>query len=232
MSAAITVWIVGGGCYGSGYVRQLRKARDRGRLPPSRWVILDRDPMCRAWLNRQSTDPLELRQDAWVESLTAICAAGELQADDQLVPSPFQSTLITDWLAREAVAAGRQITPTALPPIRRGLRFESEVAAHFRYASFADWQCPVHCIEPPTCPATRAPKTWDMRATLADMASHQGAHLLAFPCLHWYFGVGTVPGAALLQAREHVRTGAPGPVLVASLSTCHAAVSAWVLTKA
>ena len=39
--------VVGGGCYGSYYVRQLRRARDAGALSWQRLVVVDRDGGCR-----------------------------------------------------------------------------------------------------------------------------------------------------------------------------------------
>src|SRR5438094_1943212 len=41
-----TIVIVGGGCYGSYYVRQLRRAMQAKALVAKRLVIVDRDPRC------------------------------------------------------------------------------------------------------------------------------------------------------------------------------------------
>src|SRR3954468_6789507 len=42
-----TIVVVGGGCYGSYYVRQLSRAADAGALSWERLVVVDRDPECR-----------------------------------------------------------------------------------------------------------------------------------------------------------------------------------------
>ena len=42
-----TVVVVGGGCYGSYYVRQLRRAAQNGALGYERLLVVDRDPSCR-----------------------------------------------------------------------------------------------------------------------------------------------------------------------------------------
>src|SRR3712207_3180196 len=42
-----TLVIVGGGCYGSYYVRQLRRAASAGALSFRRLLVVDRDPACR-----------------------------------------------------------------------------------------------------------------------------------------------------------------------------------------
>jgi len=42
-----TIVIVGGGCYGSYYLRQLTRARDAGAIEYARIIVVDRDPRCR-----------------------------------------------------------------------------------------------------------------------------------------------------------------------------------------
>src|SRR5512133_265768 len=42
-----TIVVVGGGCYGSYYVRQLTRARDAGAIEYGRVLVVDRDPDCR-----------------------------------------------------------------------------------------------------------------------------------------------------------------------------------------
>ncbi len=226
----ITCWVIGGGCYGSGYVRQFRKARARGKMPLSRWVVLDRDPDCRAAGERRPEDSLEIRAGEW-RLLLAEIVRGELQPGDLVIPSPFQGMLFADWLADEAAAAGHRVEPEPIGPVESGLRFEQAGdGAHVRYVSFAGWTCPVHCIEPARCPATRGPKDWDLRETMAAWSGAHDYKLLSFTCLHWLYGVGAIPATELLAAREHVRSGKPGRYLVASTSTCHGALSTWRLT--
>jgi hypothetical protein len=229
----MNVFIIGGGCYGSTYVRQLRKALANDKIPPGRWVVLDRDPNCRVRSEVQAGDPVEFRVSTWVDALTDIVATGELQAGDLVVPSPFQGTLISDWLQAEAAAAGRELAPLPLGGIGEGLRFEqADPAGQVRYVSFAGWTCPVHCIEPSKCPATRGPKAWDLRETLQTYAAREGFDaVLPFACLHWAYGVGTVPSEQFLAARGVVREGESNRLLVASLSTCHGAISAWQLRR-
>jgi len=40
------VVVVGGGCYGSYYVRQLRRARSRGAVTIGELIVVDQDPAC------------------------------------------------------------------------------------------------------------------------------------------------------------------------------------------
>src|SRR5579871_5609544 len=46
MSEPKTIVIVGGGCYGSFYLRQLTRARSAGALNWERVIVVDRDPHC------------------------------------------------------------------------------------------------------------------------------------------------------------------------------------------
>ncbi|HMA04027.1 MAG TPA: hypothetical protein VKP02_16795, partial [Gemmatimonadaceae bacterium] len=49
-----TVVVVGGGCYGSYYVRQLGRASHAGALSAERVLVVDRDPACRVAREQQS----------------------------------------------------------------------------------------------------------------------------------------------------------------------------------
>src|SRR5438034_778366 len=42
------VIVIGGGCYGTFYARQLAKAKDKGRAAYRRVIVVDRDARCRA----------------------------------------------------------------------------------------------------------------------------------------------------------------------------------------
>lgn len=228
----MNIVVIGGGCYGSGYLRQFRKARARGKLPLASWIVLDRDRNCRAVSEMEAGDPLRFRTGEWRALLTEMLASGELSEGDLVVPSPFQGALVSDWLQDEARAAGRSLTSLPVGELGHGLRFEqASPGGDVRFVSFAGWTCPVHCIEPAKCPVTRGPKDWDLRNTMRTVAAERGyARLLSFTCLHWLYGVGAVPAEEFLAARRHVREEPPGDLLLASMSTCHGAVSAWRLT--
>src|SRR5438105_15506199 len=60
--------IVGGGCYGSYYLRQLTRAREAGVISWDKVTVVDRDPACAA----RSSDEA---RDATVEFVTAEWAA-------------------------------------------------------------------------------------------------------------------------------------------------------------
>ena len=60
------VVIVGGGCYGSFYAGQLRRARERGAATWRRLLVVDRDPRCRAVKEHLAGTPgVELVVEEW-----------------------------------------------------------------------------------------------------------------------------------------------------------------------
>ena len=109
-----TIVVVGGGCYGAYYVRQLGRARAAGRLTYARLLVVDRDPACRV----AAADAPELRgagAEVAVEEWTpffarylgAAAAAPHEAADDAIVPSPLMPHLLYEWVAGRAATAGR-----------------------------------------------------------------------------------------------------------------------------
>jgi hypothetical protein len=82
------------------------------------------------------------------------------------------------------------------------------------------------CIEPRLCPHTRGPKDWSLAEDLlAVPPGAPFADALVFPCLHFVYGVGTVPVATILRARDRLLAGiehGPRSWLVSTSSHCHA----------
>src|ERR1035437_8421248 len=60
-----TIVVVGGGCYGSYYVRQLRRAREREALTWERLIVVDHDEDCA--VAREHPADLELAVSDWSE---------------------------------------------------------------------------------------------------------------------------------------------------------------------
>src|SRR5690606_153200 len=161
--------IVGGGCYGSFYASQLLRARARGKVAFRRLLIVDRNPECQAARELAPTDFSHRIQD-WTDFFDD-WLGNEAGAGDAIVPSPLMPHLMYQWIVRRAQARwpGRQIRTT---PVDTEARTPYDMLAPdgIRYVSHADWLCPTHCIEPALCPATRAPRTWEMSDTLAELS--------------------------------------------------------------
>jgi hypothetical protein len=151
--------------------------------------------------------------------------------EHHIVPSPLMPHLMYTWLVRRARKRWpARIIETRPMPAGAGTPYEQFAPDGTGYLSHADWLCPVHCIEPALCPVTRAPRTWEMRDTLADLARRLGVRGPAiFHCEHRVFGVGTfsvtevMAGAALLD--EAGASGDEAELLVGTVSSCHGAAN-------
>ncbi|HVE78485.1 MAG TPA: hypothetical protein VNA89_06475 [Gemmatimonadaceae bacterium] len=231
-----TIVVIGGGCYGAYYARQLARAAAADAVRWDQLLIVDRDPACRVARAFGEGSLVVPRATVVTESWDAFLlhylgAAGGL---DAIVPSPLMPHLFFEWLAERARRRwpGRAVGTVALdrPP---SVPWERAGADGMHYASFATWMCPINCIEPARCPHTRGPRDWSMPDALrayADEERRAGrpvAGPVVFHCTHRAYGVGMIDVAALLEgdalvAREG--TGGGARVLVSTASHCHAAV--------
>jgi hypothetical protein len=101
------------------------------------------------------------------------------------------------------------------------------------YVSFAEWMCPINCIEPARCPATRGPRGWTMPVAIGAYVDAQRAagHNLAGPfvfhCTHRAYGVGMVDVSSVIAADAAIREIAehgPADAIVGTMSHCHGAI--------
>lgn len=228
--------ILGGGCYGTFYARQLLRARDAGALSdPEVWVV-DRQPRPRA-RDTVGPDPaLRFVASDWDAFLDEHLSELPDSSEDRIVPSPFTPHLALGWLLRKlrerpGDGAAWELQPfPALP----GTPFQQQSRGGPLLVSHADWVCPVHCVEPATCPATKGPRHWDLDRTVrrfADTLAGTGApvdqvHL--FHCHHVTHGVGAYPAAevpaALRQIVGLAREARGVRILVGTVSHCHGAL--------
>jgi hypothetical protein len=239
-----TIVIVGGGCYGSYYVRQLGRAESAGALSAERVLVIDRDPACRVARERAggAASNVEVVIADWTSFFDSYLggAAAKDSADprdppDAIVPSPLMPHLMYEWIERRARARwpGREIGTRPLDP-PTGIPWQQRGADGTLYVSFAEWVCPVNCIEPALCPATRGARSWSMPpAVLAvtEEARRNGRNLagpVIFHCQHRAYGVGmfdtrdVVAGDALV---ERVAARGAAEVLVGTVSHCHGALT-------
>lgn len=245
-----SIAVIGGGCYGSYYVRQLRRARAAGAVQWARVLVIDRDPGCRVagelaadgHASGARSDGISLVVAAWEEFLddwlgSAADSAANAAADthvDAIVPSPLMPHLLFDWVLKRARTRWPQRT------VRRAALDASPAVPWQRaspggthYVSFAEWTCPVNCIEPKRCPVTRGPRDWSLPVTIrayADAERASGRPVigpLVFHCTHRAYGVGMIDVRDVLAAdRAVAAAGTSGPVrvLVGTTSHCHGAL--------
>ena len=200
LHVAREIVIVGGGCYGTFYARQLERAQARGALAVSRILVVDRDPACQVTRELPPSPDRELVVREWDEFLDEYLAAlfpdrhpgeshsrhpgeshsrhpGESRGPvrDELpsyiVPSPLMPHLMFDWLLRRARALWPGRSVEQEPLTEPvGTPYDTLAPDGTRYVSWADWLCPTHCIEPALCPIIRAPRTWEMSETAVSVA--------------------------------------------------------------
>lgn len=239
------VVVIGGGCYGRWYTQQLDRAVRAGAAQIGRVIVVDRDPTCRVAAERATFTALTLdvAVASWGEFLRPwldeVVERGERGPARLLVPSPLMPHLLLEWLEARAqtrwparavhVVPLEAATGGAVPPVP----WQRSAPDARHYVSFAEWMCPINCIEPSTCPKTRGPRDWSMPAALKGwLPTAQGGELplrgpIIFPCLHRTWGVGMIDAAAIRAADATLASAAadgPARVLVGSVSHCHGAL--------
>lgn len=227
------VVIIGGGCYGSFYLGQLLKAREAGAVTWQQVIVVDHNAVCP--VATMLAPDVALYVQEWGAFLDGWLDRPQRTADDRLVPSPLMPHLMAKWLlrrAREQYGADRvNLVPAEAAA---GTPFDLlHPADGVRYVSHADWTCPVHCIEPATCPVIKAPRQWEMSETLTNWtAVHRRGRPTAGPvlfvCRHLTHGVGMYPltdAFAALDALDRlVHTHGAADLVIGSISACHGAV--------
>ena len=239
-----TIVVVGGGCYGSYYVRQLGRARAADALTWKRVIVVDRDPQCAVGRSlaagEVSTPAVELVTSNWDSFfggyLDSACADAAGASADAIVPSPLMPHLMFEWVLSRAKRywPSRVVETKPVAPVP-GMPWQRSAPDGTRYVSFAEWICPVNCIEPATCPKTRGPRWWTMPAAVQSYVASTNATTgqplarpVIFHCTHRAYGVGMFDTATAVQAdaliREAPRQGAVN-VIVGTVSHCHGALS-------
>jgi hypothetical protein len=233
--------VVGGGCYGSYYVRQLGRAAAARVMRWRRLLVIDRDRDCRVardgveadWpANAPRPEVVAREWGAFFDAWLPLPPAG---ARDAIVPSPLMPHVFFEYLARRARARwpGRTVVRAPLgAPV--GTPWQQTAPDGTAYVSHATWTCPVNCIEPRICPHTRDVRDWTMPESLAAWVAERhavGEELLGpftFHCTHRAYGVGMVDKAPIQEAERSISDAArAGGVraLVATASHCHGAAA-------
>ncbi len=234
--------VVGGGCYGSYYVQQLRRARAAGALEWQRLLVVDRDPACRVFAAADAGGEADVTPVVRDWSLFfrgyLTAAAGRPRADiarDSIVPSPLMPHLMSHWV----VSRSRERWPgrtLRLVPLDGAVDVPWQRAGDdgTHYVSFATWECPINCVEPRTCPHTRGPRAWSLPPTLRAFVETErlrGRRLegpAVFHCAHRAYGVGMFDVSAVVEADALVASVAAGraaEVLIGTVSHCHGALT-------
>lgn len=227
--------VIGGGCYGSWYTGQLHRAMVRNALRAREIIVVDRDPACRVATQLANgmypNAPVTLVTAQWQAYLGQwLEADAATLANDALVPSPLMPHLLLDWLVDRAKARWPQRAMAIRPLVQAPPTPWERAAPDGRhYVSYATWTCPVNCIEPAKCPATRGERSWSMPQLVEHVAADDPriAGAITFHCRHRTYGVGMIDASELVDADQRVaHWGRKGPtkVLVGTVSHCHGAL--------
>ena len=230
--------IVGGGCYGSYYLRQLGRAQRAGAAEWDELIVVDGDPACRVGQCAPEELPPRTRLvvaewHSYFDEYLAAAIGDPARRRDAIVPSPLMPHLMADWLATRArlrwpdyaVRTEPLLTAPDVPWQRAG-----EDGTH--YVSFAEWMCPINCIEPAKCPHTRGPRNWSLPVAVreyADAEARQGHAIepLVFHCTHRTHGVGMIDVADVVDADAVIAKGGSrggASFLIGTVSHCHGAL--------
>jgi hypothetical protein len=228
--------VIGGGCYGTYYVRQLRRAREREALTFERIVVVDHDDQCA--VARENPADVQVVIADWTEYFAGFLGS-DARGHDAIVPSPLMPHLLFQWLEQRA----RDLFPqrrvaVEMPGAMTGIPWQREGGESTRYVSFAEWMCPVNCIEPHVCPHTRDVRSWSLPPSVAANvveARARGEQLdgpAIFHCTHRAYGVGMIDVRDVLESErmltESVGSGS-GRLLVGTVSHCHGALGVLVV---
>ena len=238
-----TVVIVGGGCYGGYYVRQLHRAAQAGALMARELVVVDRDATCAVGSSiasdaRPFAVPTRVVVRDWREFfrdyLAAAASDPQAYRDDAIVPSPLMPHLMGEWLVERArerwPARDVRTAPVDRPP---SVPWERAGVDGTHYVSFATWTCPVNCIEPRTCPVARGPRSWSLPERLAEHArvERDAGHdvdVAVLHCRHRAYGVGMFDTAEVVAADTLIAAAgerASAEVIIGTVSHCHGALT-------
>jgi hypothetical protein len=242
--------VIGGGCYGCYHTRQLLKAQRRGAIAARRCLLVDHNPACRALAEFAGEPLVEVVRADWQDFLREHLAGLDATTEDRLVPAPFAPHLLFEWLldAVGAAVPGAGVTRGRCD-LALGLPYEHGDELGNRFISAAGWVCPATCIEPARCPAIRAERTWELgdivragveRAGVERGTDRTGGNLVSvggaktprsgvelFTCRHYAFGIGTIPVAEVVAARDRLvaalrrEPGRSRRVVVGTVSACH-----------
>ncbi|HEX4684619.1 MAG TPA: hypothetical protein VH277_18005 [Gemmatimonadaceae bacterium] len=234
--------VVGGGCYGGYYVRQLDRAARAGAVVAERLLVVDRAAECAVApaLASVAMDARLVVRDwraFFDEYLTTAADAPAAHAHDAIVPSPLMPHLMGDWLVERARRRfGDGVTRRPFDQVPR-VPWDRAGTDGTHYVSFATWTCPINCIEPRTCPHTRDERTWSLPTRIADHArevGERGGHVevATLHCRHRAYGVGMFDTAEVLEADARIREAGDrgtADVIIGTVSHCHGALTRLII---
>jgi hypothetical protein len=232
--------VVGGGCFGSQYTRWLLRAQNLGWLDFEHIWIIDKNRDCLAARENLCGGAVQLKLADWVEYFSRYLQDNyqvPSSSADHWVPSPLSPHILFlgflragEWKTKESyeIREFREDVPT---PVRIPLPVGSLAV------SFAEWKCPVNCIEPPNCPAIQKKRHWDMKGALERyfLKNRNNDSIHVLQCQHLVHGVGTIPCQDIFNSFNVFLEDAAGhdkrEMVLATVSGCHGLIGRAILEK-
>ncbi len=219
-------FICGGGCYGTFYLRQLERARERGALDVSEIVVVDRDAGCQAAVLAEEVQGARVVVADWTEFGTEVFSNEADWRDDAWVPAPIAPHIAYEWISLHLRTLGFTPRRTRVE-LQLDMPFCATLDNGSLALSHAPGLCPTNCIEPKKCPLTGGDRDWEMRETVAAQSGLAESDLAIFQCRHLSFGVGIIPFAEVYDGMRRLRESAQAgrkELGVATVSSCHGLV--------
>jgi len=229
LSARSKVLIMGGGCYGSLFSSRIARAREKGFIDYSNQLVVDINPECELKLKEQR-DAIIFTNSDWIDFLL-IYFKYLINDNDYIVLPCNTPHFIYQFYMRQLQGEGT-VTIESVPfNEKTGFPFEKN-AEDTSYISFADWQCMHLCREPEVCPATRIPRSWDIKKELMTfMMKHEIFSSLKpfiFECERYVNGVAVIKAKKIIDDYHVLLNSIEKSsqlYMVATLSHCHGAFS-------
>ncbi len=228
-------YVVGGGCFGTQYAKWLLRAERLDLVQFEKIIAIDQNKNCQLTQVACDSKKLEIVASDWIDYLTQLLLRtlnDPMVVWDHWVPSPLSPHILQLAFMRAAMKKlpGLQLKEEALTPSdskNLAIPIQIPLGSGNHAVSFAEWICPVNCIEPKTCPAIRSPRHWDMKPSLQNYfdqsSTKRSVHILQ--CQHRVHGVGTIPFIdiqtqfkKMLDALERKLVV---EVFIATVSSCH-----------
>jgi len=236
LGESMSVIIIGGGCFGTFYARQLLRAREEGKCGFSRLLVIDKNKNCRAFREIRDSGVTFVSMD-WEDYLHQYASEsfheGSLAVqEDVYIPSHWAPHLLRDMFLHRI-----QDDP-GIPAVRvRKIEMENKIGTPYEVVlkngdhavSFATWECPPHCIEPIKCPHTKKERDWEMGDFLKDFFRGREENWFSFFCRHLANGVAGIPMkdiyAEYLRLKDVVKENKNCRLAIMTHSSCHGLVS-------
>lgn len=246
--------VLGGGCFGTFYARQLLRAKN---LSFEKIIVVDvkgiKNP-CQAFQELgEGGGKIQYVFSDWKEFFYPYldqkineAAHGKVSRDHYIPPTFAPHVLMEAFLnilqkrfpeilirpEPMSMVADQKLEgqPSTLIKDKIQIPFHMLLPSGNLALSFSTWICPATCIEPPTCPVTRGPKDWDMKTKILEsmQINTNVDYISVLQCRHLTMGVGTIPVQEIvneyLKFQEVARVPGTHGLTMASVSSCHGLV--------